>query len=106
MGNNKTSQGTTSTTTVKRTSRGYSFFMNIFAYVAVVVGGLALFIAKILAKCGISVAFTGTMTTVANAIGWAVLCLLSFSYILRRHRLWMWIVWGVAVFMIVTGIIL
>lgn len=99
-------QSTTTTTTVKKSSGGYMYFMNILSYVAVCVGGLALFIAMILSKCGISIKFTSTMTTIANAIGWAVLCLLSFNYISRRKKLWMWIVWAVAIVMIITSIIL
>lgn len=105
MSNNKSqSTSTTTTTTTKRS--GYMYFMNILSYVAVCIGGLALFIAMILGKLGVSVSFTSAMTTIANAIGWAVLCLLSFNYIKRRHKLWMWIVWVIAIVMIIIGIIL
>lgn len=86
--NKSQNTSSTTTTTVKRSS-GYMYFMNILSYAAVCVGGLALFISMILSKCGISIAFTSTMTTIANAIGWAVLCLLSVNYISRRRKIWM-----------------
>jgi len=43
---------------------------------------------------------------IANAIGWAVLCVLSAVYISHRKKIWMWVLWAVAVVMIITGIIL
>lgn len=97
---------TTTTTTVKTKSYSMSYIMHVLSYVAVCVGGVALFIAMILSKCGISARFVGSMQSIANAVAWAVVSLLSFGYIKRRRRLWMWIVWVVAVVMIVTGIIL
>ena len=104
----KTSAKSTQTTTHTTSKRGFSFgyILNILSYVAVCIGGLALFIAMILAKFGLSTSINGAMQTIANAIGWAVLCLLSAVYISHRRKIWMWVVWAVAVVMIITGIIL
>ena len=105
--NNKTASTTTTTTTTSsgsRTSTG--FIINICSYIAVCVGGLALFISFILSKVGVSASFVGAMQTIANAIAWAVVSFLSFRYIRRRHKLWMWIVWVIAIVMIIMGIIL
>ena len=101
-------QTKTTTTTATTTSKGTStrYILNICSYIAVCVGGLALFIAMILSKCGISASFVGVMQTVANAMAWAVVSLLSFGYIKRRRKIWMWVVWAIAVVMIITGIIL
>ena len=93
------------TTTTTKTHTG-SYIMNILAYVAVCIGGLALFIASILGKLNVSAGFVSIMSTVANAIGWLVLCILSFNYIRRRKKIWMWVVWAIAVVMIVVSIIL
>ena len=106
MTTKKSQNNSTTTTTTVRRGSGYMYFMNILSYAAVCVGGLALFISAILSKCGISVAFTSTMTAIANAIGWLVLCVLSVNYISRRRKLWMWIVWVIAIVMIITSIIL
>ncbi len=107
MATNSNSKTTTTTTTsTKKTGTSFGYIMNILSYVAVCVGGLALFISMILSKCGISASFVSVMQTVANAIGWAVLCILSFNYIKRRRKTWMWVVWAIAVVMIITGIIL
>ena len=103
----KSQSSTTTTTTAKRkTVINVGYILNILAYVAVCVGGLALFISMILSKFELSSSITGAMQTIANAIGWAVLCVLSAVYISHRRKLWMWIVWVVAVVMIVIGIIL
>lgn len=103
--NVKTTQTTTHTSTAKK-SVSFGYILNILAYVAVCIGGIALFIAAILAKCGISASITGKMSEIANAIGWAVLCLMSAVYVSHRKKLWMWVVWAVAVVMIVISIIL
>lgn len=107
--NNKKKTTTTETTTTTSTSSkktNTGFIINICSYVAVCVGGLALFISMILSRVGISASFVGAMQTLANAIAWAVVSFLSFRYIRRRHKLWMWIVWVIAVVMIILGIIL
>ena len=106
-GSKSTNTTSTSTTTsARRKGFNISYILNILAYVAVCIGGLALFISMILGKFGLSSSITGAMQTIANAIGWSVLCLLSAVYVSHRRKLWMWIVWIVAVVMIVMGIIL
>ena len=99
---------TTSTTTTTKRSTGFSFsyILNILAFAAVCIGGIALFVAMILNKCGIDAKIIGTLQTIANSIGWLVLALLSFEYIKNRRKIWLWVVWAVAVVMIVIGIIL
>ncbi len=98
------SKNSSSTTTTRTHSS--NFILNLLSYVAVVICGLVLFIVEILNKCGVTVGFLGTLSTIANAIGWAVLCLLSFNYIKRRRKIWMWVIWAIAVVMIVVSIIL
>ena len=104
----KSETKTTATTSTSSKRRGFNigYILNILAYAAVCIGGLALFISMILAKFGLSSSITGAMQTIANTIGWSVLCLLSAVYISHRKKLWMWVVWVVAVVMIIMGIIL
>ena len=80
--------------------------MNILAFVAVCVGGMAMFIAMILGWVGLTASWINTMNAIANAIGWLALCLLSIRYIRHRRKLGIWIVWTIAVIMIFTGIIM
>ena len=100
------SSSTQATSSSKKSSASFSGLLNILAFLAVCIGGIALFIAMILSKVGVSVEFVGVLQSVANAIGWAVLALMSFRYIRRRRKIWLWVVWAVAVVMIVVGIIL
>lgn len=98
-------QTTTTTTTHRSSSISMSWFMNILAFAAVCIGGIALFLAMILNLVGLTASWIGSMQAIANAIGWLALCLLSMRYIIRRRKLSVWIIWGVAVFMIVSGTI-
>ena len=106
MAEKKEEKKTTTTTTSSSNKKSASHFMSIFAYVAVVVGGLALFIAMILSKVGVTASFIGIMQKIANASGWLVLCVLSFKYISKHRKIWMWVVWAIAVVMIIVGIVL
>lgn len=103
MAKKSSSSSSSSTTT---TSRSSNYILNVLAFVAVCIGGIALFIAMILSKLDVSAGFVSTLYTVANAIGWLVLSLLSFKYIRRRRRIWIWVVWTVAVVMIFVSTIL
>ena len=104
----KTTSTSTSSSTSNKTSSGKVFvgsFMNILAFVAVCIGGIAMFLAMVLGWIGLTATWINSMQAIANAIGWLALCLLSVNYIRRRRRLWIWIVWTVAIVMIFTGII-
>ena len=105
----KTSQSTSSTsstTSSSKSSTSLNGLLNILAFAAVCVGGIALFIAMILSKFDISAGFISALQKVANSVGWAVLAFMSFRYIRRRRKIWLWVVWAIAVVMIVVGIIL
>ena len=110
----KSSSKTTTTTTSSsssssRSKKGFSFgyILNLLSYIAIVVGGIALFIAMILSKVGAgSPGFISAMQTIANALAWIVVALLSFNFIKRRKKIWMWVVWAIALVMVIIGIIL
>ena len=97
----KTTKSQTTITTSKK-SISISYLLNILSFSAVIICGIALSIAYILGKCGISATITGKLQSVANAVGWIVLCILSYGYIKHRKKLWMWILWVVAVIAIIT----
>ena len=94
----KTQKKTTTTTSTPATSTSSSKrstgtlivanFMNILAFVAVCIGGIAMFLATILRWFGLTATWINSMQAVANAIGWLALCLLSINYIRRRKKLW------------------
>ena len=105
---NTTTSSSTTTSTSKKSTSGIivANFMNILAFVAVCIGGIAMFLATILRWFGLTATWINSMQAVANAIGWLALCLLSINYIRRRKKLWIWIVWAIAIVMIFTGIIM
>ena len=102
------SSSASSTNSSKKSTGGLivSNFMNILAFVAVCIGGIAMFLATILRWFGLTATWINSMQAIANAIGWLALCLLSVNYIRRRRKLWIWIVWTIAIVMIFTGIII
>ena len=101
-----TQSNSSSSSKKSTTSLFVSNFMNILAFVAVCIGGIAMFLATILRWFGLTAAWINSMQAIANAIGWLALCLLSINYIRRRKKLWIWIVWAIAIVMIFTGIIM
>ena len=102
----KKTSSTTKETPTRKTNTSWGYVMNILAFIAVCIGGIALFLAMILKVFGLTASWIGTMQAIANAIGWVALCILSVNYIKHRRKLWIWIVWAVAVVMIFTGIII
>lgn len=97
---------TTTTSSTNKRSVGISYFMNILAFVAVCIGGIGLFLSMILRVFGLTAGWINSLQAVANAIGWIALCLLSVRYIRNRRKIWIWVVWTIAVVMIFTGIII
>jgi len=96
---------TEKTTTTTRTT-STSYVLNVLAFAAVCIGGVALFVAMILSKFDISFSIIGLIQKLANAIAWAVVSILSFRFIRNRKKVWMWVVWTIAVVMIIISIIL
>ena len=98
---------TKTTTSSSRTSKlNFSKIMNAMSYVAVVIGGIALLLAMILGKIGVSLSLVSALQKIANIIAWTTLCILSSNFIKTKKKLWMWIVWAIALCMIIVGIIL
>ena len=101
-----TTKKSSSSSQTKTTTTSASYMLNILAYVAVCIGGVALFVTMILNKCGVSFSLIPIIQKVANAIAWAVVSILSFKFIKNKKKVWMWVVWTIAVVMILVGIIL
>jgi len=93
-----------SETTQNKTS--FSYFIAVLSYVAVCFGGVALFAITVLNWCGLSFSLLPIIQKFANAVAWLVVSILSFRFIKNRKKVWMWVVWTIAIVMIVLGIIL
>ncbi len=104
----KSSKSSSTTKSSTKSRKGFSFnqVMDALAYVAVCIGGIALLLAFVLGKIGISAGVVSAMQKVANSIGWLVLCILSVKFIKSKRKVWLWVVWAVAIVMIIVGIIL
>lgn len=105
MAINTTTKKTEKTTAIS-TAKSTTQILNVLAYIAVCFGGVALFVAMILSRFQISFSIISIIQRVANAIAWVVVSFLSFRFIKNRKKVWMWVVWTIAVVMIIVGIIL
>lgn len=101
----KKTESTTTTTETRRSHNSGWFATTAFSYVAVCIGGLALFLSFILQKLGVSLTFLPVLVKIANSIAWAIVAWLSFLYIKSKRKTWMWVVWAIAIVMIIVGII-
>ena len=102
----KSQNSTSSSSSSSKKSWGFNKIMDALAYVAVCIGGIALLLAFVLGKIGLSAGVVSAMQKVANSVGWLVLCLLSVKFIKSKSKLWLWVVWAIAIVMIIVGIIL
>lgn len=77
--------------------------MDLLAFIAVLVGGIALFVIFVLGRFDIHVGVLGWISAIANFLGWIVLCILSAKYIRTQGKVWMWILWAIALVFIILG---
>ena len=75
---------------------------NLISFVAVICVGISL----LLSKVGLSGEISRAFSTIANVISYLILIALSLFYVAKRKKLWIWIVWAVAVVLIVVGFFL
>ncbi len=102
----ETTTSSSGTTTAKTTTVSGTYILNLFAFVAVCFGGVALFISKILTVCGFQWSLIQVVQNIAGAIAWVIASILSFRFIQNKKAVWMWVVWTIAIVMIIVGIIL
>ncbi len=84
----------------KRTTNWKSL-ISFVAYVAVCCIGISLLLAAIFKNNAVSAAFK----TVADILAISITCIVSFSYANTRRNLVYWIIWIVAIVLIVVGLI-
>ena len=87
-------------------SKSSGNLLDLLSYIAVCFGGIALLAAFILGYFQISIGLVGILQKIANIIGWIVLCLLSTNFIKSKRKIWLWVVWAIALVMIIVGVIL
>ena len=94
-----------STTTKRSGSKafhGAGWLINLSCFVAVICIGTSL----ILSKFGLNGQISTALSTIAQAISYSVLVVISFFYIIRRRSIPLWVIWGISVVLIVISFIL
>lgn len=83
-----------------KAAKSSGWLINLSAFVAVILIGLSLIFAKIIPS------ISGAFSTIAQIIAYVVLCVVSFFYVVRKKNIWLWVVWIIAVVLIVVGLVL
>ncbi len=91
-----------STTTTKKSAHGAGWLLNLFSFVAVICIGVALMLSKIGALGSVA----GALLTIAQTIAYIVVSIVSFFYVYKKRRLWIWIVWAISIVLIVLSYVL
>lgn len=78
------------------------WFINLAAFIAVIFIGVAL----ILTKVGLSGQITNALLTLAQAISYLILIVISCFYVSKRRNVWIWVAWSVSVVLIVLYFVL
>jgi len=91
-----------SNTNTTKTSRNTNWFLHLSCFVAIVCVGISL----ILSKVGLSGQISNALSTIAQAISYLVLIVISCFYIIKRRSIVLWVLWAVSVVLIVISFIL
>ena len=95
MANNNNNESSTKAKPVK--SSGW--LINLLGFAAVILIGFSLLFSKV----GIADKISAAFKSVADIISYLVLILISFFFVWRRRKnIWLWVVWVIAVVLIVV----
>jgi len=78
------------------------WLINLSAFIAVILVGVSL----IFSRFKFSGKITMALTTIAQAISYLILIVVSFFYVRNRRNVWLWVTWAVSVVLIVIYFIL
>lgn len=85
-----------SNTSSPKAVKSSGWLMNFVCFVAVVCIGVSLILSKISWFSKIA----GALSTIAQVLSYAALCVISCFYIVKKRNLWLWITWSVSVVLI------
>lgn len=81
-------------------------FVHFLAYIAVIMIGIALALSFILSKVGVSSSIVGSISKVANALAYLIVCVASFYYARSKRNVWFFVLWLIATVLIVVFMVL
>lgn len=83
-------------------SKKTAYAINLVAFVAVIIIGVALLLGKI----GIGARLSGYLMGIAQIIAYSLVAIISSFWIAHKRNVWLWVVWGVSVALIVISFII
>ncbi len=85
-----------------KAAKSSGWLVNLSAFVAVILIGVSLMLSKIGAMGQVANAFM----IIANVIAYLVVSVVSFFYVARKKNVWLWIVWAVAIALIIISYVI
>ncbi len=85
-----------------KAAKSSGWLINLCAFIAVILIGISLCLGKIGALGQVASA----LTIIANVIAYLVVCVVSFFYIAHKKNVWLWIVWVVAIVLIIISYVI
>jgi len=78
------------------------WLLHFLAFVSVILIGVSLLLSKIHAFGDVAAAFL----VIANAIAYSLVAITSFAYVAKKKNIWLWIVWGIAIVLIIISYVI
>ena len=78
------------------------WFINFIGFIAVICVGISL----LLSKVGLTGSVSNAFATIANVISYVILVTISCFYVARKRNIWLWVVWAIAVILIIVAFFL
>ncbi len=88
--------------TKNTSTRRTSYILNLVAFIAVVIIGVAL----ILGKIGIGAKLSSALMTIAQILAYSIVAIISSFWICSKRNVWLWVTWAVSVVLIIISFIL
>ena len=82
--------------------RSTSVLLRFVCFIAVICVGISL----LLSKVGLSGQISNALSIIAQVLSYIVLIVISSFYVVRKKNVWLWVVWAIAVILIIVGVIL
>ena len=87
----------TTTTTTKK-SHTASWILNFVGFVAVICVGISMLLGQFKFMGEVA----GAFAIIAQCISYIILIALSTFYVVRRRKIWIWVVWAISVALIIV----
>ena len=84
-------------------NKDFKGLINLLAFVAIAMVGIALLVSKILGGAG---GVAGALILIANVLAYIITAVAAFYFVKNKNNVWIWVVYAVALVLIVISYII